>query len=87
MIKIYGRTEPPCPFCVAAVDLCRADNIDFEYHDLSMNSAAMFLAKQIQDTVPLIYEDDVLIGGLSELKDYADHLYVMAPGLDFVGDI
>ena len=70
-IKIYGK--PNCQWCTAAISLLDRKKIAYEYHDL-------FEMKQVDarnvidwsgmKTVPIIYIDNICIGGFDALDGY-----------------
>lgn len=74
MIVVHGRTNPICPFCLQAVKMLKAAELDFEYKDLSMGEWSV---KELEDkystvirTVPFITIGNIIIGGAAELAKY-----------------
>jgi glutaredoxin 3 len=68
-IKIYG-TEA-CPYCVLATKLCESKKLKYEKIDLTKNKGLQQKLSKENDnyrTVPMIFIDDIFIGGYSELQ-------------------
>lgn len=71
MITIYGADW--CSACKKAKQLCEDKNITFEFFDISEEPEALQklrerLGKE-PSTIPLIYENDTLIGGFTAFND------------------
>lgn len=64
---VYGRDN--CPYCVKAKELLDSRGLQYEYIDVSENQDAREFIKSIGcTTVPQVfYDDDVYIGGYTEL--------------------
>ena len=68
-VKIY--TTPTCGFCIAAKRLLNDQSIPFEEIDLSDSSErAQVQAQYDWPTVPLVFIEDELIGGFTDLEAY-----------------
>lgn len=68
MYKVYGK--PLCPNCDIAKNLLKSKGEDFEYLDVTQDSAAMMYVKGLgAKSVPVILKDDKYIGGLQELQN------------------
>lgn len=68
MYKVYGK--PLCPNCDIAKNLLKAKGEDFEYLDVTQDSAALMYVKGLgAKSVPVILKDDKYIGGLQELQN------------------
>lgn len=73
---IVGRKS--CPFCVSAVDYCRAKGTEFIFLDYVQKPEILEEYKQFHnhDTVPIILANDietgltVKVGGYSELLEH-----------------
>lgn len=67
-VKIYVKTT--CPFCQAAVQLLEEQKVAFEMVDYTNDWDKLEeLKKQTgQQTVPMIFFDDDLIGGYDQLN-------------------
>lgn len=74
-IVMYGT--PTCSVCKQAKEWMDEEGIGYDYIDLTeMNPDEAKLLISLQEqltgkkTVPIIYDDGILIGGFSELKPY-----------------
>ena len=71
-VVVYGK--PNCPWCDRAKDLLDHKGITYEYIDVTLSDAAMDKLKRLNiRTVPAIFlkaQDEVYMGGYSELADY-----------------
>lgn len=69
MYIVYGKAS--CPYCVSAKELLSQKDLPFEYIDLS-GKTPEFIDNLKQMTgmrsVPIIYHNNVLIGGYTDLK-------------------
>jgi glutaredoxin 3 len=68
-VEIYTRSN--CAYCQRAKELLRIKGVDFVEYDIindHLLAAEMRLRSQRQD-VPVIFVNDVLLGGCSELFD------------------
>lgn len=69
MFKIYGK--PNCIFCEKAVACLKSLNLLYEYIDLSVDGDSLHKIKsEGHKTVPVIFFNDDLVGGYTELKEY-----------------
>lgn len=68
MYKVYGK--PSCPNCDIAKNLLESKGEQFEYLDVTKDSAALMYVKGLgAKSVPVILKDDKYIGGLQELQN------------------
>lgn len=68
MYKVYGK--PLCPNCDIAKNLLKAKGEDFEYLDVTQDSAALMYVKGLgAKSVPVVLKDEKYIGGLQELQN------------------
>jgi glutaredoxin 3 len=68
-MKIYTRTV--CPYCDQAKALLDSKGISYEAVNIEDDADARnFLATQGLRSVPQIYEESTLIGGLHKLKEW-----------------
>lgn len=68
MYKVYGK--PLCPNCDIAKNLLKSKGEDFEYLDVTQDSAALMYVKGLgAKSVPVVLKDDKYIGGLQELQN------------------
>lgn len=71
---IYGK--PQCPNCDIAKNLLKSKNIDFEYKDISKNQEDLLFLKNLgAKSVPVVFIQGQLLGGLNELKRALDELF------------
>jgi glutaredoxin 3 len=69
MMKIYTRTV--CPYCDQAKALLDSKGISYEAVNIEDDAdARSFLVTQGLRSVPQIYEETTLIGGLDKLKEW-----------------
>lgn len=78
-IVVYGKTEPPCPYCEAAKVWLDDHKISYEFIVLNDDTKrfAFYDEQGLEGpkrTVPQIFVDGVRVGGFNELKasDVAD---------------
>jgi glutaredoxin 3 len=69
---VYGRVEPPCPYCERAKEKLTECNIPFEFKDVMTDLAARREFKALfnegdKQTVPQIVLGGVHIGGCDAL--------------------
>jgi len=70
---IYGK--PQCPNCDIAKNLLKSKNIDFDYKDISKSPDDLNFLKNLgAKSVPMVFIEGQLIGGLNELKSYVKEL-------------
>ncbi|EJV2649837.1 glutaredoxin [Vibrio vulnificus] len=83
---IFGKAT--CPYCVKAKQLLDAAGIDYQYHDVVKESAALYrmipevkaiIGEKTPVTVPQIWLDGSYIGGCDKLE-----VYLKERGLDVV---
>ncbi len=81
MAKVVMYSKDSCPFCVRAKNLLNQKGVQFEEINLEGKQAELDALKKRtgQMTVPMIFINDKLIGGFSELaaleaKDQLDPL-------------
>lgn len=71
---IYGRTDPPCPWCKRAIHLLESRGLEYDYEDISNPEILEFFQMMGWKTVPQIelFEDGNIhhIGGYEELKEH-----------------
>lgn len=68
MYKVYGK--PSCPNCDIAKNLLESKGEQFEYLDVTKDSAALMYVKGLgAKSVPVVLKDDKYIGGLQELQN------------------
>tara|TARA_B100001094_G_scaffold246378_1_gene243025 strand:- start:977 stop:1228 length:252 start_codon:yes stop_codon:yes gene_type:complete len=73
---IIGRKS--CPFCVHAIDFCKAKNYKYQFFDFSHNLEALEEYKEFynQKTVPIILSNNLetgytkKVGGYTNLLDF-----------------
>lgn len=70
---IYGK--PQCPNCDIAKNLLKSRNIGFDYKDISKSQEDFNFLKNLgAKSVPMVFIEGQLIGGLNELKNYMKEL-------------
>ncbi|EJL6391416.1 glutaredoxin [Vibrio vulnificus] len=83
---VFGKAT--CPYCVKAKQLLDAAGIDYQYHDVVKESAALYrmipevkaiIGEKTPVTVPQIWLDGSYIGGCDKLE-----VYLKERGLDVV---
>lgn len=73
MLTIYSKTN--CPQCVKALGLIELAGLDSNVIKVDEDAEAYkFVIAQGHKSVPQIYKDDVLIGGVVELASYIKNL-------------
>ena len=70
MYEIYGIAN--CPFCDKAKELLRETGEGLtEYAiDIQPELGKYIMERSLINTVPIVYHDDLLIGGYNDLKMY-----------------
>lgn len=69
MFKIYGK--PNCIFCEKAVSCLKSLDLSYEYIDLSVDvNSLQRIKSEGHKTVPVIFFNEGLIGGYTELEEY-----------------
>lgn len=68
-IDVYGRENPPCPYCTKAKKLLQEKGYDFAYHDIGEKAhrEALFRRWPAAKTVPQIFIGHIHIGGFDDL--------------------
>lgn len=67
MYKVYGK--PSCTFCLRAKKLLERKGVEFEYIDIQQDAWGYeVVVSSGQRTVPVIYQDEKLVGGFEELN-------------------
>ena len=79
MVKVEIYTTIACPFCIRAVNLLSAKNVNFKKIDVTLSTAkrqAMRVRTNGQTSVPQIFINDDHIGGCDDLfrLNQAGHL-------------
>ena len=79
MAKVEIYTTIACPYCIEAVSLLTAKNIEFDKIDVTLSTAnrqAMRIRANGQTSVPQIFINDDHIGGCDDLfrLNQAGHL-------------
>lgn len=73
MIKIYGK--PNCPNCETAKNMLESKGIFYKYFDVSVNEEALSFVKSIgAKSVPVVFDEDELIGNFIQFKHYFSNL-------------
>ena len=68
-IVVYGRSNPPCPYCDNMKDLLKAKEVEYIYKDISEESNfEEFISHRLR-TVPAVFIDGEFKGGFTETKD------------------
>jgi glutaredoxin len=70
MYEVYSITN--CPFCERAKELLRENKEGFtEYAiDIQTELGKSVMKRSMMKTVPIIYHNDIFIGGYNDLKMY-----------------
>ena len=72
-VVVYGK--PRCPNCDIAKTLLKSKSLPFTYKDISVNAGDLLFLKNLgAKSVPVVFIEGQLIGGLNELKDYVKEL-------------
>lgn len=71
---IYGRST--CPFCMHAVDFCKAQSAEYIFLDYSSKTSIIEEYKEFykQSTVPIILSNDLETGETRKIGGYTDLL-------------
>jgi glutaredoxin len=71
---IYGRAN--CPFCVYAIDFCKANDAEYIFLDYSSNPSILDECKEFykHNTVPIILSNDTKTGATKKIGGYTDLL-------------
>lgn len=69
-MKFTVYSANPCPFCTQAKALLKSKNVEFDEIALDQDRDLMqeIMQKTGHRTVPIIFADDVFIGGFDELR-------------------
>lgn len=71
--KIIGK--PSCGWCEQAKRLLDSLSIPYEYVDVSQDNKLRFILKaQGITSIPIVYVDNVYIGGYTELKTHIEDI-------------
>lgn len=68
MIMVFSKDS--CPFCEKAKNLLRENGVKFEVIDVTNDEKYLSDMRNTGGTVPRIWDDNVFVGGYSELEDY-----------------
>jgi|TARA_R110000737_G_scaffold109925_1_gene142984 glutaredoxin len=70
MYEVYSISN--CPFCDKAKDLLRETEEGFtEYAiDIQQSLGESIMKRSMMNTVPIIYHNDMFVGGYNDLKMY-----------------
>ena len=72
-VVVYGK--PRCPNCDIAKTLLKSKSLPFTYKGISVNGDDLLFLKNLgAKSVPVVFIEGQLIGGLNELKDYVKEL-------------
>lgn len=72
-VVVYGK--PRCPNCDIAKTLLKSKSLPFTYKDISVNADDLLFLKNLgAKSVPVVFIEGQLIGGLNELKGYVKEL-------------
>ena len=68
-VVVYGRSNPPCPYCDNMKDLLKVKDVKYTYKDISEESNfEEFISHRLR-TVPAVFIDGEFKGGFTETKD------------------
>ena len=70
MIEIYARDNPPCSYCIAAVNLCEAKGLEYKKLVLDKDYSFEDFSKEFNNPLsfPQIKMNNRSIGGFEQLK-------------------
>lgn len=68
-IVVYGRSEPPCPFCENAKKFLEENNLEYIYKDITGIDNMEEFSKLGVRSVPQILVDGENLGGFDNIKD------------------
>lgn len=71
-VVVFGRENPPCPFCIKMKDVLTRKGYTFEYKDVS-NHQDEFEQLQVR-TVPQCVVDGVNLGGFDNIMNILKEL-------------
>lgn len=66
---VYGRTNPPCPYCENMKTLLDSRNIDYEYKDIGDEGNFEEFCSFRLKTVPAVFKGGKYLGGFTEVKE------------------
>jgi glutaredoxin len=91
-VEIYSRKQH-CPYCVRAKDIMKSLNMDFEEYMAGRDITIDELKKEVMkrsgvkvETVPVIFIDNKLIGGMDDFERWVNKNEVLLLGSDLVLD-
>ena len=68
-IVVYGRSVPYCSFCEGAKKFLEIRGLKYTWVDIvTLEPEQIDSLREQWRSVPIIYIDDILIGGLNELQ-------------------
>jgi len=68
-IVVFGRSNPPCPYCDNLKQLLKEKGTVYTYKDISEEeNFEEFMTKRLR-TVPAVFIDGEFKGGFTETKD------------------
>ena len=70
MIEIYARDNPPCSYCIAAVNLCEAKGLEYKKLVLDKDYSLEDFSREFNNPLsfPQIKMNNRSIGGFDELR-------------------
>ena len=77
---VYGKAT--CPFCVKAKEILDKEGIEYQYHDVVKDSAALYrmipevkaiIGEKTPVTVPQIWLDSAYVGGAEQLQTWLEN--------------
>ena len=66
---VYGRTNPPCPYCESLKTLFESKSITYEYKDIGNEDNFEEFCSFRLKTVPAVFKEGRYLGGFTEVKD------------------
>lgn len=86
MLTIYSKKG--CSFCAKALELLNSEDLPFSFHDITGDDKMVKhllekTSKFNHKTFPFIFNDDVFIGGYTELKNIIDCGFLNNENNDF----
>ena len=71
-ITIVGRSQPPCPQCEMAKNICISQNVDYAYIELTAELLESYqnMYPNLQRTLPIIIIGRDYIGSTNDLKKF-----------------
>ncbi|ATN93507.1 ribonucleotide-diphosphate reductase subunit alpha [Pseudoalteromonas phage J2-1_QLiu-2017] len=68
-VVMYGRTNPPCPFCIKAKEVLDSRGIDYTYKDIVQPDTLIEFGELGVRTVPQLVLDGVNYGGFDKIQN------------------